>query len=420
MEPDTFATAREIAAAVQAGELSPVESVQRSLTAIVERDGAIHAFSEVWEESALKAAEELAQRADLAELPLAGVPFALKENTNVDNGVITPLIAAGAIPVGKTVNPQFCTWGTTTRPDVTVDNPIMPGHTPGGSSGGAAAAVAGGMVAFAQGNDGMGSLRIPAACCKLATLKATPGVIPGHVGGNEWYGMSVQGVLTQDVDDLMLITKILTDGRVDSAKRDLPETFSVLIDTVSPVFGLKPDEEYAEAARQAARLFADAGVDVTEASMPYPANPLPMLARWTAGVANELRDGGMPDHLEWRNRAHARLGRSLRWYIKDNQVVRARTKIESVLQGDQVLITPALAHPPLKNRPWHKLPWIANLVSNLYFTPFVSTWNFLGFPAGIVVEPVTGLPVQIVARPTQERILLDAMDMIARGGLSYD
>lgn len=420
MEPATFPTAREIAAAVRAGELSPVDAVQRSLTAISERDDTVNAFVEVWEDSALAAAAALADRDDLSELPLAGVPFALKENTSADNGVITPLIAAGAIPVGTTVNPQFCTWGTTTRPDVTVDNPIMPGHTPGGSSGGAAAAVAGGMVAFAQGNDGMGSLRIPAACCKLSTLKSTPGVMPGHVGGNEWYGMSVQGVLTQDNDDLMLITKILTDGRVDAEKRELPETFSVLVDTVSPVFGLKPAPEYENAARQAAQLFKDKGVSVEEVSMPYPANPLPMLARWTAGVADNLRDGGMPDHLEWRNRAHARLGRSLRWSIKDSQVVRARAKIERVLQGDQVLITPALAHPPLKNRAWHKMPWIVNILSNLYYTPFVSTWNFLGFPAGIVVEPVTGLPVQVVARPTQERILLDAMDTIAQGGLSHD
>ena len=62
------------------------------------------------------------------------------------------------------------------------------------------------------------------------------------------------------------------------------------------------------------------------------------------------------------------------------------------------------------------MPWIVNLLSNLRFTPYVSTWNYLGFPAGIVVEPTSGLPVQLIARPTQERILLTAMETIASGG----
>lgn len=408
----------EIAEQVRAGHVPAVEVMERSLEAIDRLDGEIGAFREVWRERALAQAEELAQRTDLAELPLAGVPFAIKENTSSENIFIRTLTAAGAIPVGTTVNPQFCTWGTTTLPGHAVNNPIKPGHTAGGSSGGSAAAVAAGMVPFAQGNDGMGSLRIPAACCHLSTLKATPGVMPGRVGGNDWYGMSVHGVLTTNNSDLRLVTKVLTDGLVDAhdPAKTLPENFAVNVDTAAPVFGISAADEYAGAARQAARVFADNGIAVTEKKMPYPLNPLPMVARWTAGVADELRSGPKPDHLEWRNRVHAYLGRGLRYFIKDRNVVRDRARLEKHLQGDTILITPALAHEPVKNRRWHRLPWIANLVSNLYFTPFVSTWNYLGFPAGIVVEPVTGLPVQLIARPTQERILLTAMETIASGG----
>lgn len=411
-------TVHEIAAQVREGKLSPVDSVQRSLDAISRLDGGIHAFREVWADRALQAARELEQSENLSELPLAGVPFALKENTALENPFVQQLTSAGAIAVGTTVNPQFCTWGTTTLPGLAVDNPILPGHTPGGSSGGSAAAVAAGMVPFAQGNDGMGSLRIPAACCGLSTLKATPGTMPGRVGGNDWYGMSVQGVLTVNNEDLRLITKILTNGMVDAEDpaKTLPENFAVSVDTTAPVFGLKAAPEYVDAAQQAARVFADKGFAVTEKNMPYPLNPLPMFARWTAGVADQLRDEPCPDHLEWRNRVHAGIGRLLRFTINGRQVARDGARIERELPGDTILITPALAKNPPRIRAWHRMPWIVNLLSNLRFTPYVSTWNYLGFPAGIVVEPTSGLPVQLIARPTQERILLTAMETIASGG----
>lgn len=289
--------------------------------------------------------------------------------------------------------------------------------TPGGSSGGAAAAVAAGMVPFAQGNDGMGSLRIPSAACNLSTIKATPGIVPGHCGGNDWYGMAVQGVIAQDNDDLTLLMRELTRGHVDAVDAPLPADFGAVLDLSSPVAGFGAKPEWKEAARQAARTLSDAGLPVREEKAPYPLNPLPMLARWTASVADSLRDEGLPDHLEWRNRVHARIGRSLRWSISDRQVIRARSKMEKFLPGDNVLITPALATEPPTDGPWNSRPWAVNMASNMRYAPFVSVWNLLGFPAGVVVEPVSGMPVQVVARLTQERVLLTAMDRIAKGGV---
>lgn len=417
IQPLPQPTARDIAARVRAGWMTPEEAVRESLDRIAAVDGAVNAFTEVWADRAISEARELAARPDLADLGLAGVPFALKDNTARDNDVVQRLVQAGAIPVGTTANPQFCTWGTTDAPGRITRNPVRPGLSPGGSSGGAAAAVAAGMVPFAQGNDGMGSLRIPAAACNLSTIKSTPGIVPGRNGRNDWYGMAVQGVIAQDNDDLTLLMRELTLGHVDAVGAPLPENFGAMLDLSSPVAGFGAREEWKEAARQAAKTLGDAGFPVRKAKAPYPLNPLPMLARWSAGVADSLADEGMPDHLEWRNRVHARIGRSLRWSISDRQVVRARSKMEKFLPGDNVLITPALATEPPSTGPWNSRPWSANMLANMRFAPFVSVWNLLGFPAGVVVEPVTGVPVQVVARMTQERVLLTAMDRIAAGGV---
>lgn len=415
-KPNAQQTARAIAEEVRAGKSSPSDAVRGALERIAKLDPEVHAFVEVWGERALADAEALAARDDLADLPLAGVPFALKENTDRGNPVVQRLIDAGAIPVGTTANPQFCTWGATDSPGRVVANPVRPGRTPGGSSGGAAAAVAAGMVPFAQGNDGMGSLRIPAAACNLSTIKATPGIVPGDVGGNNWSGMAVQGVITQDNDDLILIMRELTRGHVDAVDAPLPERFEATLDVSSPITGMGARPEWVDAARMAAKTFSDAGFRVREAKAPYPLNPLPMLARWTTGVADSLRAEGDGGHLEWRNRVHARIGNSLRWSISDRQVARPRGKMENFLPGDTVLITPALATEPPKAGNWHKRPWAVNMASNMRYAPFVSVWNLLGFPAGIVVEPVTGMPVQVVARLTQERVLLTAMNHIAKSG----
>lgn len=414
----TLTTARGIAAKVRSGELNPVDVVKEALDKAQSLNDSIHAFREIWPDEALAAAEAVAKAPNLADLPLAGVPFAIKENTQRDDDFIIHLTDAGAIPIGWTVNPQFCTFGTTTSAGLMVDNPAMPGHTPGGSSGGSAAAVAAGIVPFAQGNDGMGSLRIPAACCGLSTLKSSPGVMPGSVGGNEWFHMSHHGVMTVDNADLAIIVKVLTDGRVDAARESahLPEDFAVALDIKAPVFGIKPSEEYAAAARQAAAVFEHRGFSVDTSGVKYPLNPLPMLARWTAGVDDELKHE-KPAHVEWRNRVHAGIGRLLRPIIKESQPIRDRVPVEKTLAGDMVLITPALAKRPPRNRHWDKMPWIYNLVSNMLFTPYASTWNYLGYTAGIVIEPVTGLPVQVIARPGQERLVITAMNTIASGGI---
>ncbi len=148
-------TAVEIAARVRAGQVDPVAVTRESLERIAQRDGAIGAFVKVRADKAIAEAELLTAHPDVAKLPLAGVPIAIKDNVPVagepmtigseatsrapqltDHTVVRRLRAAGAVVVGLTAVPELCMWGTTDNPATTTRNPWNEKRTPGGSSGG--------------------------------------------------------------------------------------------------------------------------------------------------------------------------------------------------------------------------------------------------------------------------------------------
>src|SRR5690242_266091 len=177
----------ELTALVRDGEIAATDLVGLALERIEALDPAVGAFVDVDAEGALAAAGEISAG---DPRPLAGVPVAVKANRAVaglrltcgsafmrdvraghDHNVVRRLRAAGAIVVGTTQMPEFGILPVTEP----TGNPWDLTRTPGGSSGGSAAAVAAGMVPFAHGNDGGGSLRIPAACCGLVGLKPQRG-----------------------------------------------------------------------------------------------------------------------------------------------------------------------------------------------------------------------------------------------------
>ena len=187
-------SAVELAELIRERELSSRELVQASLDVIAERDGRVNAFTHVAAETALADAERIdatLSAADADERPFAGVPIAIKDNRAVagmgltmcsdifgefvpaqDAFPVQRLREAGFVIVGKTALPEFGILPTTeSRRNGPTANPWDLTRTPGGSSGGAGAAVAAGMVPIAHGNDGGGSIRIPAACCGLVGLK---------------------------------------------------------------------------------------------------------------------------------------------------------------------------------------------------------------------------------------------------------
>jgi amidase len=221
-------TARDIAETVRAGKVSPVDAVRRHLEQIERIDGRIGAFQVVRAERAIAEAEALGARTDLSSLPLAGVPMAIKDNIPVagepmrvgsaatsdapspqDHEVVRRLREAGAIVVGITRLPELGIFGTTESVHGITRNPWNLERSPGGSSGGSAAAVSTAMVPVAQGNDGLGSIRIPSACCGLFGLKPGMGVVPSAVGIDSWYGFSENGPIATTVDDAALVLSVM-------------------------------------------------------------------------------------------------------------------------------------------------------------------------------------------------------------------
>ncbi|MGW6953377.1 amidase [Streptomyces chartreusis] len=210
----TSLSAEEIASAVRSRTLRAVDVVAEALDRIEQADPVLSAFIEVWAEDALRRAGEVDARVEAGErLPLAGVPIGVKGRRGL--GTAGPLLEAGCVAVGATSVPGpgtvWQTWGLG-RHGPTV-NPWRHDRTPGGSSAGSAVAVAAGLVPLATGNDGAGSVRIPAAWCGVVGLKVGNGRLPS----SDRTGLMVPGVLTRRVGDAAAYWRVMSGSNAAAA-----------------------------------------------------------------------------------------------------------------------------------------------------------------------------------------------------------
>lgn len=227
---DPFAPAVDVAAAVRAGSVSAVEVTEAALARIAEVDPLLGAFTVVLRERALDEARAVDRRSSgEPELPLAGVPLAVKDHVwlagapatngsriladfvpDEDCVAVRRLTGAGAVIVGKTNNPEFCYRGDTDSPLWGLTrNPFDRERTPGGSSGGSGVAVATGMAALAVGTDGGGSIRGPSAFCGTVGHKPTYGVVPTCPGFRGWPTLSVHGPMGRSVADVAAMLAVM-------------------------------------------------------------------------------------------------------------------------------------------------------------------------------------------------------------------
>jgi len=468
MTDTTWLDATAQADLVRRGEASPTELVE----AAIARIEAVNPQLDAVLRTRFDRARAEAAAPDLPDGPFRGVPILLKDLGCPVTGEVTafgigplrdmawPITsflaeqfqAAGFISLGRTNVPEFGTTITTeARSFPPARNPWNAGHSAGGSSGGSAAAVASGMVAVAHGNDGGGSIRIPASECGLVGLKPTRGrVSQGPLVGEGWAGGTIDGALTRTVRDAAAVLDAIS-ARMPGEPYYPPELPGPLAHEVgrdpgrlrigyvdhAVGEGYLDDPQCRAAVAGAARLLESAGHHVEESwpsamfESEFGSHFVTIIAADTAltFLAFEMLLGRpiADDELEPRNVAHRRNGISMNattYLYSRSWIGTWARRMAAWWQDFDLLLTPTVAAPP------PELGWFTaegpetegHRISS--FIPFTSQFNMTGQP-GISLPlhwTPDGLPVgvQLVAGYGREDLLVRVASQLEQAAPWHD
>jgi amidase len=299
------------------------------------------------------------------------------------------------------------------------------------------------MVPVAHGNDGGGSIRIPAACCGLVGLKAARGrVSVGPDGGHSY--LVVEGVLTHTVADSARVLDVIAGYELgdatwapapDSAFADLaarePGRMRIAL-ALNPPIDSSLDPVCERGARDAATLLASLGHQVEEISPPWSGRELvPDFTRlWGPAVSTLTEAGGRligrepraqdVEPLTWALYERARAGNTLSYLSAVGRIESFARSIVAFLAPFDAVVTPALAQRPLRIGEVHGRgpdPW-DHFERSGRFTPYTGVCNVTGLPA--ISMPLyqgdDGLPVgvQLIGPPAREEVLLQLASQLER------
>ena len=444
----TWLTAFEISCRYARGELSPVEMVDDTLKRAERLQPHFNflVLSDPKEARAAARASEVRWQKGEPLSPLDGVPTSIKDTTNVrgwptrlgshatdetpaaeDAPVVGHLRAAGMAILGKTTTPEFGWKALTDSPlQGTTRSPWNLNHSPGGSSGGASAMTAAGVGPFNHGNDGGGSIRIPAAHAGLVGLKPSYGRIAQYPADGPFADVVSQGVLARSVLDTALALNAAAgpDPRDWRSLPADPRDYTVGLDDgvrgwkigLSLDFGhVKADPEVRELVAAAARRFEELGAHVEDVGPLIEPLQNSFEPLWIGSFAVRFRQ--IPSQLHgkldpgFRAAAEKGLAITLADYAKAYEA-------KSKLARDMAL--------------WHRkfdlllapvTPTAAPPVETLYNSdafprwtkgaPYTLPFNLTGAPAASMPAGLTkaGLPVglQLVGPPRADHVVLKAM-----------
>jgi len=448
--------ALELADALRSRELSAAELLDACLAAIDELNPELNAITWRNDEEARAAAGEADRRlAAGGAAPFLGVPLPIKDLTPVSGWPVTfgsrggpsgvspqselivdAFAGAGFVLCARTNTPEFgvITVAENLRFGAS-RNPWDLSRSPGGSSGGAAAAVAGGMFPIAHGNDGGGSIRIPASYCGLVGFKPSRGRVPRLA--QSWLGAVVEGVEARTVADSAAVLDVIAGpdplawynapapARPFAAELESPPGQLRIGLMAQAPLGMPTDEACTEAANVAAALLGELGHSVEPVEVPTISEEMvaPFIVFTQAGLAEfEGVDwSAVEPHVAHAHRASHELG-------ADDYVLAARTlellsrkEIARWGRDFDVLLTPTSAIlPPQAGsilEAQHAAPDqpVLDVVASVAFTAF---GNVTGLPA--VSLPLhwtdAGLPVgvQLTAGPWQDSLLMALAAQIER------
>lgn len=457
-----FESAVDIADGVRSGEYDPVEIAETFIERIERRNEVTNAYVTVLAEEARQQARAVRERLEAGEdLPLAGVPLAMKDLSESKSGVrntmglkpfednvaettsvtIQRLEAAGAVIVGTTNTPEL---GHRVRTDNLLcgptSTPFDTERNAGGSSGGSAAALADGLCALATGSDVGGSLRNPASCCGVVSVKPSHGLVPRGNQTNGFRGHTPVGVLgpmARDVESLAVMLDVLAGkDSVDPFSVPKPDTYrpavtdrrdlSELTVAYSPdldIFAIDP--AVTETIESTLSELEAAGATVEEVSIDAPAKGdltyafTTTVTTFFATAVAEIEESLDVDLMETENvpdelQTLVSVGRSndIDEYTRaDFPRTDLYHAVDAALEGYDALVCPSLATPPLT----HEEPFPPRIdgekMSGLP-TDWTLAWpfNLTGHPVvNVPAGTADGLPVgmQLVGETYDEARLLE-------------
>ena len=441
--------ATEIASGIRTKTLSPVEVTDACIARIEKLDGALNAFCLPM----FDIARDKAIRAEAAQLrgefwgPLHGVPYAIKDSDDYAGQVTSfgsqphandvamahsPIIErmenAGAIPLGKTTTPDMAWMGLTySHLHGMSHNPWDKSRNPGGSSGGPSIAVATGMVPFATGTDGAGSVRIPASFCGIYGLKPSHGRIPMMLPNMNQH--THYGPLTRTVSDAAL----MMDVCVGPDDRDLYSLEGVspgyLEHLDKPLKGMrvgwsadlgfveKIDPEVLAVCEIAAKRFFDLGAEVVPAKLDLSGSMEIAKRNWQAIMSTIVfhRLGDHVDDLDPALVACARgaLEQTSGEFLFDKvQAFPIYQRLVAWFGGHDLLLTPTVACLPVTNGRVLPEDYPENAWDWMEWAPYSSPFNLFHNPAASIPAGFSsgGLPIglQIVGPRHADLLVLQA------------
>jgi amidase len=431
------------AQALRDGTVSAPDLLEAVLRRVEEVNPRLNLFRVLYHDTARAAAVEAQRRLDAGErTPLLGVPVAVKDDLDVagdvtamggrpqfppaeqDAPAVGRLREAGAVIVGHTHAPDRCIWPfTESLTNGATRNPWHLDHTPGGSSGGSAAAVAAGVVGVATGSDGGGSVRIPANFCGLFGLKTTRDLI--SMGEEEhWHGLAGVGPLGRRVADAAAMLDVIADSGTGyrAAVDTDPGPLRIALSWKTSLGKPPMQAERKQAVLTMADRLRALGHEVTEADPPLGFRPTSQfMTRYLRGVADDVAQLPNPEWLEPRTRRIAAVGRR----VPDSVLAKARAAeadLDAVMRtffGDfDVVLQPGWTGRQPRIGRYHGSGASHTLAGVSIGIAYYPTWNVLGYPVAAV--PVTrdavGLPigVQLVGPAHAEHRLISLSAQLER------
>ncbi|WP_414578037.1 amidase [Anabaena sp. CCY 9402-a] len=437
-----FTPALELAKLIRRREVSPLELVEIYLNRIQQLNPQLGSYFTVTADLAIadaKAKTELLTKTT-ALPPFFGVPISIKDLNAVagvpctygspallnnipafDDGVVTRIKQGGFIILGKTATSELGSFPYTEPTGFApARNPWNLEYTPGGSSGGAAAAVAAGLCAIAQGSDGGGSIRGPAACCGLVGIKPARGRVSKAPVGDRLAGISANGPLARTVADAAAMLDTMS-GYVTGDPYWLPDpepSFLTAAQTnpgrkrIGFATGIPPlgeaDANCQQAVLQTVKLLEQLGHQVEQKFPDFSALVEPFKVVWQSGIAG----AGLPAEVlqpvnRWLLARTGTVGEYIQAVYAMQIVAR---QIVSFFDTIDVLLLPVYLHSPIRVGEW------AALSPEDTFQQIVN-WVAPCPPANATGQPAIALPVgfdshglpmsvQLVGKPADEATII--------------